>query len=93
MIQVHESTAEEIEKALSWRKSLVDYDGSSLREVAAQFEIKTGYRLVIADPELNDFVLGGIFPSDDVAGFLEVLEKGYGIPVKRTEREIIIGRR
>ncbi|MCG8526063.1 MAG: FecR domain-containing protein [Opitutales bacterium] len=93
MIQVRESTEQEIEKAFSWRESLVDYDGSSLREIATQFEIKTGYRLVIADPELNDFVLGGIFPSDDVSGFLEVLEKGYGIPVKRTQREIILGRR
>ncbi len=90
-IQVRDSTSEEIENALSWKQSLLDCSGSSLMDIASEFEVKTGYRLIIADPELNHLVLGGILPSHDVDLFIQLIEKGYGIPVEKRVGKIIIG--
>jgi ferric-dicitrate binding protein FerR (iron transport regulator) len=90
-IEIRKSTQEEIRNALSWNQSLVDPTGSSLLEIAENFETMTGYKLVIADTRLNDFMLGGIFPSSDVERFLDVLEKVYDIPVRRSENVIILG--
>ncbi len=69
----------EIDTYLEWRKSLMTITGSTIADIAENFEEKTGYTLQIANPEVNRIRIGGQFPSDDVFGFLRALELGYGI--------------
>lgn len=75
----------EVEEELQWRRSLLTIEGENLVEIAANFERKTGYRLVIADPSLGELQIGGRFPSDDVSGFLRILRDGYGISFEELE--------
>ena len=71
--------SENIETSLDWQKSLLTFGGDSLNVIAATFEQKTGIKLIIADPKLDELKIGGQFPSENVKGFLQVLKSGYGI--------------
>lgn len=90
VIQVFDIADEELETELDWRKSLLALSGESLVEMAVSFEQKTGYRLVILDPELKKLRIGGRFPSNDVFGFLRILKAGYGIEWQEEEDGVII---
>ncbi|MBK1877632.1 FecR domain-containing protein [Pelagicoccus mobilis] len=81
-----------VNQALRWQRSLLTIEAETLEQIAASFEQKTGYKLVIADPKLKQLQFGGRFPSDDALGFLKILNTGYGIPWKKgAEGEFIIG--
>lgn len=80
VIEVTDMEVGKVESVLNWRNSLLSLSGENLVELAASFEQKTGYRLVIADPSLENLRIGGRFPSNDVFGFLRILQTGYGIP-------------
>lgn len=73
----------EIARALAWQEPLLNLGGSTLAEVAAQFERRTGHRLVVADPELARIRVGGFFKPDDVAGFVHLLEECFGVQSER----------
>lgn len=90
VIEVFDIEDDELEIELDWRKSMLALSGESLVEMASSFEQKTGYRLLIADPALKKLRIGGRFPSNDVFGFLRILEAGYGIQWKKTDDGIIV---
>ena len=48
-----------ITQTLAWREPLMRLGGATLAELAAEFERATGRRLVLADPALADFTVGG----------------------------------
>lgn len=73
-------SAEDLDDLQSWRNPLLTLQGDTLSQIAESFEQKTGYTLIIHDPNLGRFRIAGSFPSDDVIGFLTVLENAYGIP-------------
>lgn len=74
------TTEEDLNHLQAWRSPLLTLQGDTLYQIAESFEQKTGYSLVINDPNIGKFRIAGSFPSDDVIGFLTVLENAYGIP-------------
>lgn len=82
-IAVRSTTAEEVGRELAWREPLLRLGGATLAEIAAQFERNTGRRLVLDDAALAELRIGGRFPSDDVEGFVRVLEQSYGVVCTR----------
>jgi transmembrane sensor len=78
-IVISSATADQIARELAWREPLLKLGGATLAELAVQFEQKTGRRLVLADPVLAQMRIGGRFPSEDVDGFVRVLEQHYGV--------------
>ncbi|MEM9160421.1 MAG: FecR domain-containing protein [Verrucomicrobiota bacterium] len=79
-LEVSEVAAEMIESALSWQSELRMLGGETLASISADFERKTGRRLIILDSNLGAKRIGGRFPSDNPTAFLQVLENNYGIP-------------
>lgn len=75
--------AGEIVRALAWQEPLLNLGGATLAEVAAQFERRTGHRLVVVDPALARIRVGGFFKPDDVAGFVHLLEECFGVQAER----------
>ncbi len=78
-------TAPNMIEDLEWHSSLLMLEGGYLKDIAATFEQKTGRKLIIQDTEVADFRIAGRFPSDDVYGFLRVLNEAYGIIWKETD--------
>ncbi len=73
---------EEIARMLAWQEPLLRLGGATLAEVAANFERRTGRRVVLADPALGRLRLGGRFRADDVEGFASVLATTFDIEVE-----------
>ncbi len=73
----------EVNRANSWRGGLLRLGGATLAELAQQFEVQTGRKLVFADPDLATLRVGGRFPGDDIEGFVQVLQEHYNVQVRR----------
>ena len=57
------------------------------------FTRQSGVRIAIADPTLNSVRIGGLFPSDNVDGFVRVLEELYDVKSeRRTDGSIVLRR-
>ncbi len=79
-LEVSDVAAETIESALSWQSELRTLGGETLASISAEFERKTGRKLIISDASIGGKRIGGRFPSDNPTAFLQVLENNYGIP-------------
>lgn len=82
-VVVSDVTQADVARVLAWHEPLLRLGGATLAELATEFERKSGKRLLLADPALGSLRVGGRFHSDDVEGFVRVLEENYGI---RSER-------
>ena len=91
LVEVKETSREEIDRQLRWKDSLLTFGGTSLLNIAESFEKKTGFRLIIADEELKGLKIGGSFPSNDPIGFLKLMESNYGIPWQQHGDIILVG--
>jgi transmembrane sensor len=74
---------EEISRALAWQEPLLRLGGATLAEVAANFERRTGRRMIFADPGLAALRFGGRFRADDIEGFANLLAITLEIEVER----------
>lgn len=87
--QVAAVSTEEMEQLLAWQPRLLDFTAAPLRTVVAEFNRRNApVRLVIADPDLAEVEVSASLRSDNVEGFLRLLEAGFGVQVERTGAEI-----
>jgi transmembrane sensor len=90
-VVVTELTIEEVDRALAWQEPLLRLSGATLADLAAEFQRRTGYRLLLADPQLAELRTGGRFRGDDVEGFVRILEENYGIKAEtRADGTIVL---
>ena len=81
---------EELTKALAWQSTLLRLGGATLAELAVEFQQQTGYRIVLADPELAGRRIGGRFRADNIEGFIRLLEEHFGVVSQRTPEGVIV---
>jgi transmembrane sensor len=72
----------EMARTMAWQEPLLRLGGATLAEVAANFERRTGRRVVLSDPALGRLRVGGRFRADDVEGFASVLATTLDIEVE-----------
>lgn len=75
--------AAEMTRTLAWQDELVRFGGATLAEIAAEFERRTGHRVILADPALAQVRLGGRIRADNVEGFSSLLATMLDIEVER----------
>jgi len=85
--------AAEISRTLAWQENLLRLGGATLAEIAAEFERRTGHRVVLADPALAQVRLGGRFRADDAEGFAKLLPAMLDVEVERTADGAIVLRK
>ncbi len=83
---------EEIERALGWQPRLLEFVSTPLAEVAAEFNRRNRVQLVIADEALRALPIGASFRSDNLDGFVRLLEASFGIKADRTDGAIALRR-
>jgi transmembrane sensor len=81
-LRIYRMDAGELAAATAWQQPLLLLGGSTLEELAREFQRRTGKTLTLADAELRTVQLGGRIP-DDIEGFVWLLE-AYGIKSERT---------
>lgn len=80
----------EIAMYLAWQPQMLDFDDVPLSSVVSAFNRHNPIRLVVADPEVAAVRMNGTFRSDNVAGFVRLLERNYAIRVERGEGDGVV---
>jgi transmembrane sensor len=90
-IVVTQADVADIARALSWQGSLLKLGGSTLAEIAAEFERRSGRHIILADPALARLRVGGRFRADDLAGFVSLLATTFDVEVEnRTDGSLVL---
>jgi transmembrane sensor len=85
-------TREEIDRALLWQPRLLEFVSTPLAEVAAEFNRRNRVQLVVADDALRALPIGASFRSDNLDGFVRLLEASFGVTAERREGVIALRR-
>ena len=75
-------TDKQMQRALSWRAGLLDFDQAPLATVVAEFSRYTPLQIEIADDELRDLRFGGLFRIGETQAFFDALELSFGVEVE-----------
>jgi transmembrane sensor len=84
-------TPGEIERVLAWQHRLLDFNATPLNEIVGELNRRNDIQLVVIDPELASIRVSATFRSDNIDGFVRLLEAGFGARAeKRGETEILL---
>lgn len=75
---------EEIDARLSWQPRLLDFTDAPLSEIVAAFNRHNPVHLSLRDPSLDTLRLSTTFRSDNLEGFLRLLQSDFAIRAERT---------
>ena len=78
---------------LDWQPRLLDFDSTPLAEVVATFNQRNATRLVIGDETLRTLPIVASIRSDNVEGFVRLLEATSGVRAERRGNHEIVLRR
>jgi transmembrane sensor len=78
-----------LDRRLSWRDGVLEFEGEPLSEVVAEVSRYTELQLVISDSELGNLRIGGRFGVGETERLLDALESGFGVRVTRGEGPIV----
>lgn len=80
-------------RALAWLEPRLRFHETPLPEAVAQFNQLNRQQLVLGEPELTDYRVGGTFRPDNVEAFVRLLEITHKIRAERRgESEIVLRR-
>lgn len=82
-------TAQEVAARLAWKPRLLEFDDATLMEIAAEFNRCNPVHLTIADPALQTRRLSATIRSDNVEGFVNLLESDFGLRAERSRNGVI----
>ena len=77
--QVATLTSDKLAERLAWQPKLLDFDDVPLIDIAAAFNRSNPVRLVLRDPTLRSLRLNASFRSDNMEGFVRLLETHFDI--------------
>lgn len=87
------ASTREIAQLLDWQPRLLDFDSAPLAEVVETFNRRNTLRLVIADDDLRALPIVASIRSDNVEGFVRLLEGTAGVRADRSTAGQIVLRR
>jgi transmembrane sensor len=84
-------TPGEIERVLAWQHRRLDFTAAPLHEIVGEFNRRNVVQLVLIDSELAKVRISAAFRSDNIDGFVHLLEAGFGVQCERRgETEILL---
>jgi transmembrane sensor len=93
-LQIATRTSGEIGMALAWQHRLLDFNAVPLSEVVLEFNRRNRVQMIVVDEEFASIPISASFRSDNVEGFLRLLEAGFGARVERRgDIEILLSRK
>ena len=82
-------SATEINDELAWQPRLLDFSDAPLAAIAAEFNRHNPVDLVLDDPALGTMRLSASFRSDNVEGFVRLMEADFGLHADRSDDAVI----
>ena len=77
-------TSAEMEELLAWQPRMLDFTAAPLSSIVAEFNRRNPVQLVVGDPELLAIKISATFRSDNLEGFVRLLEASFGIRIDRS---------
>jgi len=91
--QIASLSERELAERLAWQPRLIDFTATPLQGIVDEFNRRNApYRLVIVDPDLARIQVSASLRSDNVEGFVRLLEAGFGVRTERDGTEIHLHR-
>ena len=91
VVEVTSIDQTEIEEAHRWQPRLLDYDQILLGEIVDEFNRSNPIQVVLSDPTLETISLSSSFWSDNVEGFVRLMESSFDMEAEwRGSREIVL---
>lgn len=81
---------QEVKRALAWQHGMMTFDQRSLAAIVAELNLLNEQQLVIRDPEVARMQFSGTIRSDNVAGFVRLLESGFRVRSERLAANKIV---
>jgi transmembrane sensor len=85
--------AAEMARMLAWQPRQLEFADAPLAQVVAEFNRDNRVKLVVADPILAALPIGATLRSDNVEGFVRLLETSFQVAVERRTDGVIVLRR
>lgn len=76
-------SADEMARALAWQPRQLEFDSARLSDVVEAFNRHNRVQLVVIDARLADVSIGASFRSNNVEGFVRLLEASFDITAER----------
>jgi transmembrane sensor len=92
-LPVMAATTEEIERLLAWQPRLLDFNSTPLAEVVVEFNRRNRTQVVIGDDELRRLPIVASIRSDNIEGFVRLLEATLEVRAERSSGEIVLRRK
>ncbi|MCB1122495.1 MAG: FecR domain-containing protein, partial [Verrucomicrobiae bacterium] len=90
-VEVSSIDETEVEALHRWKPRLLDYDQIQLGEIVQEFNKSNPVQVVLSDPSLETISLSSSFWSDNVEGFVRLMESSFGMEAEwRGSREIVL---
>lgn len=83
----------ELETRLAWQPRMLDFTEAPLNDIVAEFNRRNNVRLRLADHALEDLRLSAAIRSDNVEGFVRLMESDFGMRAEWRAGEIVLRRR
>lgn len=80
----------EVARLQDWAPRMLEFDGTPLVEVVHAFNQRNAAQLVVADDAVRALPIVATIRSDNLEGFVRLLEATLGVQAERTERGVII---
>jgi len=93
-VRVRREDVPAVEQQLSWLTGSIVLARTPLPEAIAEFNRYSTRQLVLeSDPALQSTVVGGNFRTNNLDGFLRLLEQGFGVHATQDGERIILSRK
>ncbi|MEP9401697.1 FecR family protein [Sphingomonas silueang] len=80
-----------VDAMTGWRDGLLIFDNQRLADAVADFNRYSRRPIRIDDPKVANIRIGGTFQIGNSAGFLNLLHSAYGLEVRTTDHEVLVG--
>ena len=80
-----ELAPEAVQQRVVWTQGVIDLNGQTLEQAAAEFNRYSRQKIVIGDAAIASMRVGGTFHTDEADKFLAALKAGFGIKTVRGE--------
>lgn len=75
-----------------WRPTQLEFNDTPLAQVVAELNGENRLKLVIADPVIASMPMGASLRTDNVEGFVRILESNFGLKTEQRGDSIVIRR-
>jgi transmembrane sensor len=91
-IEVWQAPASEIARQLAWRAGMLVFAGEPLRQVLAEMNRYTSRQIRVADPQLAERRIVGVFPTTDTQTFVSAMEATLGVEAVANGHVVLLRR-